>query len=466
MNKNNKLLKNTIIYAIGNFGTKVLNFLIVPLYTYYISTEDMGTYDLIIVIITFLLPIVMFQLSDGVYRWLFDADDSKIIIKSASIQILVNCILCALIGTIISYIFSIENGAIIIGVLITETIYSFLIQILRGLRHNKFYAIIGVIHTAVFLCFNVLEVVVWKNGILGLLISHIIAYTLSSLIILIKEKIICDSLFHSTFDRNRLLDMVKYSIPLIPNVVCWSVINLSDRFIIVSFLGRSLNGIYSIAYKFPAIIQLFTHFFYLAWQESAIEEYGSKDRDKYYTNIFNLYYRFLFPAVAVLLPATYVYTNFLMNTDYKSSWIYTGFLYLGTAFSALSGFVGTGYQSSKESKGAFYTTIIGAATNVIINLMCVSVIGLQAAAFSTFIAYLVLFIVRIKGTRKYFSLNVNWGHFILLTIYALVFTVIFICNIPSAVRLAMAILSVVVFFYCNKSLVLNILHVFRRKIGG
>ena len=67
-NNSNKLVKGTIIYAIGNFGTKILAFLIVPLYTYYISTSEMGNYDLVTTTVSLLTPIITMRISDAAYR--------------------------------------------------------------------------------------------------------------------------------------------------------------------------------------------------------------------------------------------------------------------------------------------------------------------------------------------------------------------------------------------------------------
>ena len=61
--RNKNLLEGICIYGIGMFGTKILVFLIVPLYTYYISTEDMGVYDLLISTVNLLTPIVTLQIS-------------------------------------------------------------------------------------------------------------------------------------------------------------------------------------------------------------------------------------------------------------------------------------------------------------------------------------------------------------------------------------------------------------------
>ena len=124
-------------------------------------------------------------------------------------------------------------------------------------------------------------------------------------------------------------------------------------------------------------------------------------------------------------------------------------------FSAFSSFLGTGYQSSKESKGAFYTTMISAITNIIINLVFIKIIGLQAAAVSTFIAYLVLFIVRFFDTKKYFEMDVNWKKFISLSICAIAFITVYTLNKNTVVQIILSVTSLLIFFALNKFFIVN-----------
>ena len=67
--KTNALIKGTLIYAIGNLGTKILNFLIVPLYTFFIEPEALGNYDLLITTVSLLSPILTLRISEAAYRW-------------------------------------------------------------------------------------------------------------------------------------------------------------------------------------------------------------------------------------------------------------------------------------------------------------------------------------------------------------------------------------------------------------
>ena len=73
-NRVSKFLKDIGIYAIGNIGSKVITFLMVPLYTYFVhDTSDFGYYDLCLQVCLLLMPFVTLQLRDGAYRacWSF-----------------------------------------------------------------------------------------------------------------------------------------------------------------------------------------------------------------------------------------------------------------------------------------------------------------------------------------------------------------------------------------------------------
>lgn len=84
-----KIVKGTLIYAIGNFGTKILAFLIVPLYTYYISTSDMGDYDLVTTTVALFTPIITMRISDAAYRWILHNIDKKKNCISATYRVII-----------------------------------------------------------------------------------------------------------------------------------------------------------------------------------------------------------------------------------------------------------------------------------------------------------------------------------------------------------------------------------------
>ena len=67
-NKSKELVKGTLIYAIGSFGSKILSLLIVPLYTFFIVPEELGNYDLILTTVNLLIPIITLQITGAAYK--------------------------------------------------------------------------------------------------------------------------------------------------------------------------------------------------------------------------------------------------------------------------------------------------------------------------------------------------------------------------------------------------------------
>ncbi|MBR5686183.1 MAG: oligosaccharide flippase family protein, partial [Muribaculaceae bacterium] len=75
--RGSKFLKDIGVYAIGNIGSKLITFLMVPMYTYYVETADFGYYDLCLQVCLLLLPFFTLQLRDGAFRFLLDCDDNE-----------------------------------------------------------------------------------------------------------------------------------------------------------------------------------------------------------------------------------------------------------------------------------------------------------------------------------------------------------------------------------------------------
>ena len=67
--KYKKLFKNSAVFFIGNLGSKVITFLIVPFYTYFLTTEEYGTADLVTTTVNLLVPFAMMGMNEAVLRF-------------------------------------------------------------------------------------------------------------------------------------------------------------------------------------------------------------------------------------------------------------------------------------------------------------------------------------------------------------------------------------------------------------
>ena len=414
MGKGKQLIANSILYAIGNFGSKILTFLVVPLYTYYIDTSDMGTYDVVITAVSLLAPIIVFSIYEGVYRW--SVQDTKAagrFIQYGWMVELRNLAVFSVLYLLAGMVIQIPYFEVTLLYIIVLCVHTYLARVTRALGNTKLFALMGILYTVVYLGCNVLFIVICHYGVVSFLWSGFLGYLCTAVImIIVQQDIMHKGPSSERLDSGERRKILQYSLAITPNDICWWIVGLSDRFALVAFLSASANGIYSISQKFPTIISMLTSIFYMAWQDQSVSDYSSSEKDAYYTMVFEKYSRLLLCGSLCILPITKQIILLLMEASYHSAWQYVMPLYIGTVFSALSSFLGVGYLGSKETHKALYTTVLAAITNIGINLIFIPLFpqyGIFIASISTFVSYFVLFITRAIQTRQYFKITYHWG---------------------------------------------------------
>ncbi len=409
-----KLATGTVIYAIGTFGTKILMFLIAPLYTYFLATSEMGTYDVLISTIGLLIPIISLQISDAVYRWIIrENSECAIYIQATYRFLIISSLLGIIFIFIVNQVIAIPYVFFFVGALISSLFFQVSQKIIRGLKRQWLFAISGIVYTCVFLILNILQLCVLHKGVDGLLISYITANIAGLATIAILEKRIRIKLLEK-IDYQIIKTLLFFSIPLIPNYLSWWIVDSSDRYIVLWLLGVSSNGILAIAHKFPTILQAVFGLFLNSWQDLAIA--NEKKEKEFYTSVFRKMYRFSLMMMWILIPITKLFVWFIMGPEYKTACNYIPFYYLGSVFSAFCSFYGVGYLKTKNTKGAFFSSVYGAIINAAVNICLIKIIGLQAAAVSTFVAFFVMWLVREKQNRTELEIQINWRELVFLVI--------------------------------------------------
>ena len=461
-NKSQSLAKGMLIYAIGNFGTKILSFLIVPLYTFYISTEDMGVYDLLISTVNLLCPLVTMQIADAAYSWIIRGTRDYESCIRASMQLFwVNSIVAAVVTSVVHYFYPIAYFWEFLLLMFSYNALSVVQKLLRGLKNQRLFALSGILYTAIFLALNVVQICVLKKGVGSLLTSAFIANMLTIVMIYIVEKRVRVAFFRKP-DMAVITGMLAFAIPLIPNQLSWWVINSSNRYIIGLFLGLSANGIFAIAHKFPSILQLVLSLFTTSWQDLAVAD--TEDPGTFYQDVFRRLYVIAFTMLLPLIPATKLVIVWFMESSYHGASNYVAFLYLGTVFQAFSSFYGVGYLRGKDTKQASATSIYGALANIVIHLGLVKFIGLQAASLSTFLGFVVMWLIREKQNRNELKIRIRWGNFLSYALPVLALSIG--CNYTGVVvDCVLTGVGGVAFLVLNRSFLMELLGKIKKKIA-
>jgi len=411
MSRSSNLIKNTGIYFIGNFASKILAFLLLPLYTHRLQSDEFGYVNLFITAACFLIPIFSLQVIDAAYRFMLDSkseETSKIIISNTLIIYFVGILVFLITFIPIAIIFKIKFG--LTFCLYTSVVFLFqLIQHLsRGLKRNSEYALSGIILTFVQGISNIFFIVLIGMRSISLMLAPVIASVVGIVFLELRVNVLRK--FRLGFiDKKVINELLRYSIPLIPNTMSWWFISSFGTYFLTYYTGSTYaSGILEVSNKFPTLITMLNGIFFLAWQESAITQYDAEDRDIYYSKMFNSFSKLQLSLVIVTMPLIKIYINESIGGAFKESWIYIPPMLVAAVFSSYGSFMGTGYMSTKKTEGAFKTTIIAAIFSVLLNILLIPRIGLMSVPISSCLSYFVFWIIRIFDTRKFFNINTNY----------------------------------------------------------
>ena len=195
---------------------------------------------------------------------------------------------------------------------------------------------------------------------------------------------------------------------MVANAIGWWINNASDRYVIIYFLGMSANGIYSVAGKIPAILNILQTIFAQAWSLSVVKEFDAEDSNLFFTNTYVIYNCFMTIGCSGLILFDKIVSKFLYAKDFYVAWRYVPFLTIAIVFGSLSGYIGGFFSATKNTKIYGQSTIWGAIANIVLNLILVPLFGAIGAAIATCISYFVIWVFRLFHSKKLIKLRVNF----------------------------------------------------------
>ena len=404
-----RLAKNAIVYLVGNLGSKLMQVLILPITTSLLLTEEYGYYNLVVTSINLVAPLVTFQLAEAMFRNLFyGTEERKRIVLSSVAGFLAGGMVAL---ALVIYLYSSFSASIQFPILVFLNYVSYVLfmclqKVARSEQKNYVVAASGILNTVVMLATQLLCLVALGMGADGMLIANAISYFVASVFLEAKVRVFARVSLR-WFDWNELKGMLKLSIPLVPNSVCWWFVSTGNGYLITFLISAAANGIYAIASNFSQMLSFATGVFQMAWQESSIIESNQDDHDRFYTRTFNAYMSLLLGAYLALLPLVRILMPVLVSDDYQEAYLYVPPLIAGAVFSAFSQFYGSSYLAFKKTGGAISTTIVAAAINVVVCVLGMSEMGLFAPALGSALAFAAQWIIRMRQMAAFFRVQVD-----------------------------------------------------------
>ena len=400
------LAANTVLLSLGTVGSKLLVFLMVRFYTGYMSPAEYGTADIISQTANLLIPLASFGMAESVFRFTaISPEDGRAAFTAGIVCALAGtAALAALLLPLRQTEFIGQYGRLLAIYIAASCLHSMCAQYVRALGDMRVFALQGLINTALVIGFNIVMLAALRLGVTGYVLSVAAADVCCSLWLIFRKRLwreLTPKLPLPLFRR-----MLAYGIPLIPTAVFWWITGVSDRYMISAFLGSAANGIYSVSGKIPAMLTVLSTVFIESWQFSAVTQAAEdpKELERFYTRIWSLFQAGTAICAGAMIALSRVGIRLLAEEEYFSAWQYVPALTLATACSALSGFIGSVYTVTGDSKAAFRTAMAGAALNIALNLILIpSPMGVQGAAAATLISCLAVFAIRAANIRRFIA---------------------------------------------------------------
>lgn len=455
--ENKKIVKKSALYFIGNFSSKILSSLLVPLYAFYISSEDLGTYDYSQTILNIVIPIIFVSIWEAIIRFILgnkDGENKDKEFASSAFFVIIMCVLFIIGTLIIGNFVEISYIQFFIPMVCAHALSQIWQYYSRASQKNKLYVFTSVVSTVVNLLLNLLLIIVFNMRIEALYISYIASNIITFLILEYKLRVL-NLVRIKNIDFKLLKKMIIYSAPLVVNSIATWVFNGFGRIIIFENLGASSNGLYSFANKFVTIVTTIGSVVSMAILEEAMISLKENKFDENYPKVLEQVFNIFLSLIIVAMPAISIFYSFIDATEYYESLNLLPFLLLYSVFLTMSINFGVIFKTINKNKYQVITTITSSIVMLIVSYVLLEKLGVYAVALGQLLSTFTMLISRYFMTKRFVQYTINWKPVIFLIIIYSIISFVSIMSITMLTILAF-IVGVAIALIINKEFILSI----------
>ncbi|QDQ08707.1 lipopolysaccharide biosynthesis protein [Bacillus sp. BD59S] len=429
MNYLKQFIKTSGVFFIGNTLTKLIGIFLLPLYTSKINPESFGYYDLTISLINLVIPILFFQVWDGIFRFTFDyekvADKYAVISNGIMIQIF-GAILYSITFFVVtsSLNYSIEYKYLIFiqGVLFAfQYYYNF---VARSFSKNTLLVATGLLNSIISILINVILIVIYSMGIESLYISYIVGTLIQIIILEVKVKVLSNFKV-STVSISLIKKLMLFSLPLCLTTISYWLLSGLIRLVISNRLGMYENGLYGVTNRLSSIMVLVVNSFQLAWYEMSYSMGKEENKKSYYGKSLNYILKVILYIGSISLIIIKLIFPYMIAEQYHEALTIIPITFIGVLINSYASFASTLFLAEKESSKLLMPTLISAVVNVFCLFLLTNTFGLVGATISLTVAFFINgLIITIKLKKLYnirLKASVLYGGVVTLIISTFVF---------------------------------------------
>ena len=409
--------RHAAIYSLGNILAKLTSFLMLPIYTRYLTPADYGVLELLQMTIDLVGMLAGVTLASSVFRFYaeYDEDERKSVVSTAAIGVVTLASLAAVLGIVaapmLSAVILREHGdalyfRLFFLIFVANTAELVPFMMCRALHRSRLVVTLNLARLVALLTLNIVFVVHLRMGVTGILISSLVV---SSLMALGMTTFLFRQVGYS-FSPAKFKEMAAYSYPVIFVSLGNFFLLFSDRYFLNHYVGTAAVGIYALATRFAVLLgALVYNPFMQIWgpQRFAIAK-QPKARD-----VFSRVFVYINICLGVVALAISLFAHDVLKVmadrAFVSAYQLIPLLLVVQIVHFWSGYNNLGLLITKTTKKFAFGSLVAVPSVLLLNFLLVPRYGMMGAVIATFAAYVLRLIVVHHMAQQEYRIDYAWG---------------------------------------------------------
>lgn len=421
---------HSFVYGLGNLLSKLLGFLLLPIYTRYLTPADYGILALLTLTQSITVILANLGLGSALFREVIYLRRNE---RQAESTALYTLLVFSLLIFIIGYVLAPSISTIVfndsaqtsllrlifLGVVFNNVFIVFTAR-LRIREQSLFYSVFSVSSFLVGAGLNIYFVAIIRRGVEGLIIAQVILAFFQAIVCLWSLR----DLIKPNFSRATLRSMLSFGLPLVPGLVASLLMTSADRYILNRYTTTTMVGLYSLGYSLGLVINLIVQAIQLAWPAQMFEIAKQTDAKQQFSLTLTYYCLALgFASLGVSVLSREILA--IMTTPaFFNAYIVVPMITLSYVFYGVRFMTTIGMAVNNKTKYASIIIVGVAILNLALSFLLIPKYGMLGAAWATLLSYIILAMINLwvdlhfmKIPYEYWRLTKIMGTW--LVIYAL-----------------------------------------------
>ncbi len=412
-----RFFKHSYIYAVGNIINRIGAFLLLPVYTNYLTTSEYGAIELFYAVSAVVFGFLSMGIAHATLRFYFEYDEledkHQVVSTNYVSSLIVSIIGVAFVGfwykEISVLIFSSEEYSLGILFILATIVFELSSQIclayVRAVEKSLFFVYIAIAKLLIQVSINIYLVIYAEQGVVGVLAGNFTAVFIGWIILSVFTLKNCGV----KVDFKKLIPILHYSFPFLLGTITQLISTNVDKFGLNYYDSLSMVGIYMLAIKFSMIIeQLIGEPFSRSYGSFRFSIMKQENAAQIQAKIVRY---LLYVTLTISLSVSLLINEILEVLSDESFWAAANIVPI-VIFSSIMKIMNyplqTGILFAKKTKYFFYISIVTATVSVSANLALIPLYGLLGACYALILTDVLSLILMHIKSQKYFHVNYDY----------------------------------------------------------